>query len=340
MAVKRILSNLLSNAAKFTRNGKVTLRVSAQGDDLKRHTVLFEVIDSGAGIASEELAFIFEPFYRVAQATVPGTGLGLAICRQLADAMGARISVESELGKGSCFSLCLTCQAIYQEERICQAEAGVATECEAVAGRLLLLVEDEEEFRHYLTMQLNRAGFRVISACNGRAALAMFANNQEAPLAVITDQMMPEMDGWALLGALRRQYGVKLPVVLLSSGPAHPPLNWDERIRFDAVLLKSADSAGLLNALARLLKLEALVSQPDNDADSDFEAPDDVRLKQFHHWAEQGALSILEVEALQLAEDCPRYAGFARFVFARCGELDVEGVAQYCQVQSLRAGDL
>lgn len=331
MAVKRILSNLLSNAAKFTRNGKVTLRVSAQGDDLNRHTVLFEVIDSGAGIAAEELAFIFEPFYRVAQTTVPGTGLGLAICRQLADAMGARISVESELGKGSRFSLCLTCQVIYQEERVCQDETGVATECEAVAGRLLLLVEDEEESRHYLTVQLNRAGFRVISACNGRSALTMFANNQEVPLAVITDQMMPEMDGWALLGALRRAFGVKLPVVLLSSGPAYPPLNWDGRIRFDAVLLKSADSGVLLNVLAEILKLEEFAWQTDNDADSYIEVPDAAVLQQFHHWAEQGALSILEAEAQRLAEDSPRYIGFARFVTTRCGELDVEGIAGYCK---------
>jgi CheY-like chemotaxis protein len=335
MAVKRVLSNLLSNAAKFTVNGTVILRVSAQGDDLQRQTVLFEVIDSGAGIAPEELEYIFEPFYRVAHTSVPGTGLGLAICLQLAEAMGGRISVESVPGKGSCFSLCMTCPVEYLVEAGCQAQAGIATEFAAVEGRLILLVEDEEEVRHYLTAKLSCAGFEVVSAENGRAALDMLAKNHQIPALVITDQVMPEMDGWALLSALRRQYGVKFPVVLFSSGAPNPPLNWDGRIGFDAVLLKSADSGALLNALAQIFKLEELASQTDNNADLDIEAPDAATLKQFQHWAEQGALSILEVEALKLTENIPRYDDFARFVTTRCGMLDIEGVAHYCKAQLL-----
>jgi signal transduction histidine kinase len=342
LAVKRVLSNLLSNATKFTVNGTVILRVSAQGDDLKRQSLLFEVVDSGAGIAPEELEYIFEPFYRVAHTSVPGTGLGLAICRQLTEAMGGRISVESSPGKGSCFSLSLTCPVEYMAEAGCLTEAGVATEFGAIvgAGRLVLLVEDEDEVRHYLSAKLNRAGFRVISAESGRAVLDVLAKNHEIPALVIIDQAMPEMDGWALLSALRKQYGVKLPVVLFSSGAPNPPVNWDEELEFDAVLNKTADSGALLNALAQIFKLEEFASQTDNDEVSDMVTPDQARLEQFQFWAEQGALSILEAEALKLAEKIPRYAGFAHFVMTRCSVLDIEGVANYCKSQLSRGAML
>lgn len=342
LAVQRVLSNLLSNAAKFTVSGTVVLRVSAQGDDLKRQSLLFEVIDSGSGIAPEEMEHIFEPFYRAAQTSVPGTGLGLAICRQLTEAMGGHISVESSPGKGSCFSLSLTCPVEYMAEAGCLTETGVATEFGAIvgAGRLVLFVEDEEEARHYLSAKLNRAGFRVISAENGRAALDVLAKNHEIPAIVITDQAMPEMDGWALLSTLRKQYGVKLPVVLISSGVPNPPLNWNEQLGFDAVLNKTEDSGVLLNALAQIFKLEEFASQTDNGEVSDMEAPDQVRLELFQFWAEQGALSTLEAEALKLAENSPRYADFARFVMTHCSVLDIEGVAHYCKAQLLRGAML
>jgi CheY-like chemotaxis protein len=254
--------------------------------------------------------------------------------------MGGRISVESVPGKGSCFSLCITCPVEYLVEAGCQAQAGIATEFAAVEGRLVLLVEDEDEVRHYLTAKLSSAGFEVISAENGRAALDMLVKSHEIPALVITDQVMPEMDGWALLCGLRRQYGVKLPVVLFSSGAPNPPLGWDERIGFDAILLKSADSGALLNALAQIFKLEEFASQTDNDAVSDIEAPDQARLEQFQFWAEQGALSILEAEALKLAENSPQYADFSRFVTMRCGMLDIEGVVHYCKAQLLCAAKL
>jgi signal transduction histidine kinase len=375
MSVKRILSNLLSNAAKFTRNGTVKLVVSVSGDQSAQ--VHFEVIDSGSGIAAAELEHIFEPFYRAERAIAPGTGLGLAICRQLSEAMGGRITVESSPGKGSCFALHLTCPVVYEADINpdgpllpsfpCRRESGKINTppsgqnleidplcgdssinwipaCEGTtifsAGQLMLLVEDEEEIRQYLSERLMRAGFAVITAENGRAAMDVMSQNQEKPVAVITDQDMPEMDGWALLSALRDQYGETLPVILFSSGEPKPPLNWSERVRFDAILLKSVDSGILLNALAHLLMLDERTLQTDNDSTFDVGVPGEAKLKKFYHWAEQGQVSILETEALKLAEKFPEYASFADFVLTCCAGLEVERVAAYCKSQLLHAGNL
>jgi signal transduction histidine kinase len=339
MSVKRILSNLLSNAAKFTRDGTVKLVVSVSGDQSAQ--VHFEVIDSGSGIAAAELEHIFEPFYRAERAIAPGTGLGLAICRQLSEAMGGRITVESSPGKGSCFALHLTCLVGYEAEG-CRDRVSSAVIDERLdgGGRLILLVEDEEEIRQYLSARLRRAGFAVITAENGRAAMDVLLQNRETPVAVITDQEMPEMDGWALLSALRKQYGEKLPVILFSSGLPNPPENRSEQVMFDATLLKTDEPEKLLKALALRLKLEQSVAQTENDSIADFGTPDVGNLRKFHDWADQGAVSILEMEALKLAEHFPEYAGFANFVLTCCAGLEVERVAGYCKSQLLRAGNL
>jgi CheY-like chemotaxis protein/anti-sigma regulatory factor (Ser/Thr protein kinase) len=375
MSVKRILSNLLSNAAKFTRNGTVKLTVSVSDDDPAQ--VHFEVIDSGSGIAPEALLHIFEPFYRAEGAIASGTGLGLAICHQLSEAMGGRITVESALGLGSRFALHLICQVVYEAElnpdslllssfprrressKINTPHRGQNLEVDPLrggassnlipacagttifsAGQQILLVEDEEEIRQFLSERLRRAGLAVITAENGRAALEMLAQNQEMPVAVITDQDMPEMDGWALLKVLREQYGEKLPVILFSSAAPNPPENWSERVAFDATLLKTEESATLLNVLAQRLKLEQSAPPSDNGFVSDIMMPDKVKLKEFHHWAEQGAVSLLEIEALKLAEKFPEYAAFADFVLTCCAGLEVERVAGYCKSQLLHAGNL
>lgn len=112
--LKRVLSNLLSNAVKFTCEGTVSLQVSVANNGNVADGLLFEVIDSGVGIEAAEQERVFEPFYRAAQtaSNVPGTGLGLAICRQLAEAMGGYMTVQSAPGKGSCFALHLPCVVV------------------------------------------------------------------------------------------------------------------------------------------------------------------------------------------------------------------------------------
>jgi signal transduction histidine kinase len=347
--VRRVLFNLLANAAKFTRNGTLTLRVSAGAVDAgeaetpEHQELLFEVIDTGVGIDPAEQERIFEPFYRAVAVTggTTGSGLGLAICRQWAQAMGGSIKVTSIPERGSCFSFRLTCP-LASEADIDIADTACPPEIDG-AGRRILLAEDIADIRHYLTDLLTGAGFTVTAAANGREAL-LCAGQSEVPLAaVITDQTMPEMDGWSLLSALRLRYDPALPVILLSATPAQPPEDWPVHMQFDASLLKPVDSGRLLGTLARLLKLSsqqadaAPARQPQSVlattatiSPGEMLLPNDARLKEFQTWAERGALSTLEVEATELAEKHPEYAAFACFVLTRARALDLKSLAAYC----------
>ncbi len=340
LLIQRVLSNLLSNAAKFTCKGTLTLKVRAEPVDCNatpnQQALLFEVMDSGIGIEPADQERIFEPFFRTAQVagSVPGTGLGLAICRQLVEAMGGCLTVESAPGRGSCFSLRLTCP-LASEADVEIDELKYTGDIDG-AKRQILLVEDVADIRNYLDILLSRANFKVATAANGCEALHLIEQSRERPVAVITDQAMPEMDGWGLLRAVRSRYGINLPVILLSSAPALPPEDWPDSVRFDATLLKPVAPGLLLNTLAQVLKFARVAHAPvsldtvANIASGEMRLPNDVQLRRFQHWAEQGALSILESEAIKLAENCPEYVAFARFVLARSEVLDIEGVAAYC----------
>ncbi|MEJ1958399.1 MAG: response regulator [Nitrosomonadales bacterium] len=341
VVIRRVLFNLLSNAAKFTRQGTLMLRVVAETTESPENQALtFEVSDTGVGIDPADQLRIFEPFYRAASVTrnVPGSGLGLAICRQWVQAMGSNINVSSVPGQGSKFSFRVIC-LLASETDIDISDTVLSTSIDGL-GHSILVVEDNADIRHYLTDLLNGAGFRVMPAAHGREALELAEQHKEPPSAVITDQSMPEMDGWSLLAALRPKYGLSLPVILLSATPAQPPEGWPSQVRFDANLLKPLDSGRLFGTLAQLLKFPsqqlAIPSRPDlavaadRSSAEEFQLPHVALLNQFQTWAEQGALSTLETQAAELISEFPEYAAFAAFVLARAEALDIEGIAAFC----------
>ena len=343
LPIRRVLFNMLSNAAKFTRNGTLTLRVKAvdaEGTDHEHQELIFEVVDTGIGIDPAEQERIFEPFYRAVAVTrgTSGSGLGLTICRQWAQAMGGTITVTSTPGQGSCFSFRLTCP-LASEADVEITDTLYPTEIDG-DDRQILLVEDIADIRHYLTDLLTSSGFKVTAAANGREALLCTAKSLEPLAAVITDQAMPEMDGWALLNALRSQYGPALPVILLSATPPVPPHAWPAHMQFDANLLKPVDSVRLLSTLARLLKISPLQTEvaglrstsapAEPPRPGAIQLPNAEALQSFQTWAEQGALSTLEIQAAKLAENNPEYAAFARFILDRTADLDLEGIAAFC----------
>ncbi|WP_210417330.1 ATP-binding protein [Cellulomonas sp. Y8] len=222
--LERVLRNLLTNAAKFTEQGAVTVRAGRAADG---GAVVVAVEDTGLGIAAEHQGEVFEEFFQVPnrlQPSVKGTGLGLPYARRVAEALGGSLEVASEVGRGSTFTLTL-------------GRTDVPT-----LGRVLV-VDDEEAGRVVLRGLLADAAAEVLEARDGSEALAVLASAAELPDVVLLDVRMPGTDGPATLAALRsdpRTAG--LPVVLMSSA---------ERPAVDAPFLDKAelDAAGLARAL-------------------------------------------------------------------------------------------
>ena len=247
--LRQILANLLGNALKFTDRGEVELTVSAAPVPDGRTELHFAVRDTGIGIPAEAVARLFKPFSQVDSSTTRrfgGTGLGLAIARRLAEAMGGRLWVESTAGRGSTFHFTILAEALPI------APATLPAPAARLAGRSILVVDDNSTGRRILSALCAKWGLRARTASLPSEALAWIRSNEPFDVAVL-DRRMPEMDGLALAREIRAlPHRSRLPLVLLSSvgGSAGA-----ERQVFDAVLLRPIRPSHLREALLRVLDL-------------------------------------------------------------------------------------
>jgi PAS domain S-box-containing protein len=212
--VKQIVYNLLSNAVKFSaEDGEVTLRATR----VLRGTEFLEisVTDKGIGISPQGLERLFTPFVQVDSGLArkfEGTGLGLAMVRLLAELHGGTVAVESEVGKGSRFTVWLPLRST--PLAVPQDKPSTAFSL-ASGARVALVVEDDLKSAELIRVQLESEGFTVLRSASAEAALLMAL---EQPLSMITlDIMLPDMDGWEFLKRLKQLPGLALvPVVAIS----------------------------------------------------------------------------------------------------------------------------
>jgi CheY-like chemotaxis protein len=212
--LKQMLLNLLSNAIKFTPDcGTVTIVAKQLPQMLE-----ISVADTGIGISAADQGRIFEEFQqldsgigRVAQ----GTGLGLALTRHFAVLHGGDVRLESVLGKGSTFTLCLPLAGLAAAgptvtDRVASTRANIADD-----RPLILVVEDNEADAELVAHIVERGGFRVEIARTGSEALSKARTSQ--PVAILLDIVLPELDGWEVLARLKRDKTTSsIPVVVVS----------------------------------------------------------------------------------------------------------------------------
>jgi len=189
--LRQILINLLGNAVKFTDEGGVSLCASASRADGKTR-VIFDVVDSGPGVDTEDVERIFEPFEQTGTAMRTGTGLGLPISRQFARLMGGELTVRSNAGRGSVFRLDLPIEECEEPEQQKCARRVVGLETGQQRFRVLV-VDDKEENRTLLRLLLSAVGFEISEADNGAEAVEAFERLR--PDLILMDLKMPKMDG-------------------------------------------------------------------------------------------------------------------------------------------------
>jgi signal transduction histidine kinase/CheY-like chemotaxis protein len=216
--VRQALLNLLSNANKFTEDGTVTVRAEPR-QEAGRDWIMMAVSDTGIGMTPEQLGKLFQEFSQADSSTTRkygGTGLGLAISRRFCQLMDGDITVESELGRGSTFTIRLPA-FVDGDATAAVHQASPAPTFRTGPGNapLILIIDDDATVRDVIGRFLEREGFSVAKADGGKEGLRLA--RELRPAAVTLDIMMPDLDGWTVLAAIKGDPElVDLPVVLIT----------------------------------------------------------------------------------------------------------------------------
>ncbi len=249
--LRQILVNLLSNAVKFTEQGEVVVSVTSRRLADKRYEIHFAVKDTGIGIPQERMDRLFQSFSQVDASTTRrygGTGLGLVISKRLSELMGGTMWVESEVGHGSTFHF-----TILAESAPCCGRVNLRGLQPQVAGKRLLIVDDNATNRRILTLQTRSWGMLPRDAASGPEALEWIRQGEPFDIAIL-DMQMPEMDGLTLAAEIRKHRDSQtLPLVMLTSLGQREEISQAAAGDFAAILTKPIKSSQLYEALVGVL---------------------------------------------------------------------------------------
>jgi signal transduction histidine kinase/CheY-like chemotaxis protein len=333
-ALRQVLLNLLGNAVKFTdAGGSVALKIVQTGARWR-----FQICDSGIGMAADQLQSIFEPFHRIENAArrVEGTGLGLAITRRLIEAMHGSISVASEPGRGTTFSVDLDLTA---DTRATQTMQSPRTVVGFEGARTSVLVADDDAASRGLVADfLAELGFDVRRAADGAAALEQLRTG--AVDLLITDLVMPRVDGMELIRAIRSTQGTRAPKILAVSASASDYTSQEALdAGCDAFLPKPLHLADLVDRIADLLHVEwryADTSKPIGHRSAEggtFALQRDIA-DELHHLAMQGDIAGLVERATARLGNDPSACGFCDELRALANEYDTGAIRRMLSAHS------
>ncbi len=299
--LRQVLLNLLSNAAKFTTKGKITLSARA----CRVHgqpRVKVAVTDTGIGMTSEQLEKVFEAFTQADSSTTRqfgGTGLGLTISKRFAELMGGSLTVSSEHGKGTCFTLTFPLLTDEVDGEVDGGATGAIEGSPSASSETqpvrVLVIDDDFSVRDLAKRILAREQFDVVTAQSGPAGIA--AAREHSPDVIVLDVLMPGMDGWQVLKSLKDDPQTAHIPVVMQSMLEERELGLEKGA--DDYLTKPVESGKLVHAIRGLVpsgpagKLLLISSQPEPLDEAD-ELLQDQRL------------SLVQTDSLDEAEEMIR----------------------------------
>ncbi|WP_375511213.1 ATP-binding protein [uncultured Nostoc sp.] len=345
--LRQVLLNLLGNAIKFTDEGQVTFNIEVidqppSDGQIVKHRLRCTVEDTGIGITPAELSKIFLPFEQVGEKKrqAEGTGLGLAITRQLVQMMGSDIHVKSQIGQGSSF---------WFELEIPEAtewvESAIATSEKQIIGfegspYTILMVDDHWENRTVITNLLQPLGFNVVEASNGKEGLEIAIALK--PDLIITDLLMPEMDGFELIEHLRHTPEIKDVLIIVSSASVfEADKHRSLQAGGNAFLTKPIQVDELLHQLEQYLNLVWIYkqSQPDgekakeatttNSQSAQLTPPSPQVLQELVTFASKGNFNAILKWAEQLEETDTTFAPFANEIRQLARQFDEDLILNF-----------
>ncbi|NJL02202.1 MAG: response regulator [Spirulinaceae cyanobacterium SM2_1_0] len=352
--LRQVLLNLLGNAVKFTERGRVilhvaTVAISEPGTTPATVTLRFAVQDTGIGMTEAQMTKIFQPFEQVGNAAqcAEGTGLGLAISRQIVGLMGSEIQVSSTLGQGSKFWFTVTLPLSPE-----WVQAVTTTERGRLLGyngrrRRILVADDNVLNRQVLHDLLTPLDFELSEAENGAIALSKITENP--PDLLLTDLVMPELDGFELARRVRSVFP-DLPVIACSASVTEAEQGESIAAGCSEFLTKPVEFERLLQCLTQYLQLEwryatvegdtdlKAVASSGNLPDSELTRPPESELIAMQQAARIGDIADVEAEATRLRALDPSYQAFCDRVCQLAQEFDDRAILTLLTSAALGTG--
>ncbi len=351
--LRQLLINLLGNAVKYTQQGGVIFSVSTaraayrntNGCSIEQpapltQSIRFQIEDTGIGMTPEQLETIFLPFEQVGEShrIAEGTGLGLAIAQKIVGMMGGEIHVQSVFGEGSCFEFELDVPLVQPRT---QDQTPLISHAIGYEGRRrkILLVDDKAQNRSILVTLLQPMGFEIVQAQNGREGLEIA--RQECPDAIVTDLVMPVLDGFEMMRRVRQSPDIRdVTIVASSASVFESDQNQSLAAGSDAFLPRPIQLERLLAIFQKHLKLEWVyaeidaveVPEPATEAPVDSIEPDEWVLPPIEtidrllHSARRGALRKILKQCDKLKSESVEYTPFTRELSRLARQFDEKAI--------------
>ncbi|MCM2302651.1 MAG: ATP-binding protein, partial [Flavobacteriaceae bacterium] len=299
----QIILNLVSNAVKFTNQGKITVSVQLLKEDEDDVSIEFAVSDTGIGIATEKMSSIFENFQQASSITsrlYGGTGLGLAIVKQLVEPQGGSIHVESKVGEGSTFSFVLNFKKTTEEAALDTEILELDSEMNNIK---VLVVEDIALNQLLMRTLLDDFGFECIIASNGKIAIEKLQNHTFD--IILMDLQMPEMNGFEATNYIRNTMNSSIPIIALTADVTTVDLAKCKAVGMNDYIAKPVDERLLYSKIVSLVKKPILINVKETDVNNLVKKVKYTDLTYLIHRTKSSPILMMEMISLYLEQTPP-----------------------------------